>query len=153
MLTFREVNRKHEDELISKYFTIKEAFYLPRWKRLAEPKDGLSEAAFETVKKFLNEFLDPVREFMDSPMIVHCCYRPVEYNKVVGGAARSAHLAIDGHAAMDFHFKNFGCDYARSLLVDHLEAFGLRMEDKIGAGWLHLDNRPVPPGGKRFFLP
>lgn len=142
-----------EWEKVSKYFTLHDALYLPRWKRMATWADGLSDAKLYTIFKFLREYVDPIREFVDSPMIVHCCFRPPEYNEEVGGAKGSAHLADQGFAAIDFHFQNYGCDFGRNILVDHLEDFGVRMEDRLGSGWIHLDNKPVPPGGKRFFRP
>lgn len=141
-----------EREKISKYFTVYEAFYLPRWIRLANEEDGLTEEIFETVRRFLRNHIDPVREFINSEMIVHCCYRPPAYNKLVKGAKNSAHLACDGSAAIDFHFYNFGCSYARAMLLPKLNDFDLRMENNQG-GWIHLDSKPVPPGGSRFFLP
>ena len=141
------------DTKISEYFTVREAFYLPRWHRLASASDGLTEAHFAAVKRLLTDSIDPIRKLFDCPIVVHVCYRPPEYNRLIGGAKNSAHMAQDGSAAIDFHFVNMGCDYARKLLLNYLERYGLRMEDRVGSGWIHLDNRPVPPGGRRFFLP
>lgn len=56
--------------------------------------------------------------------------------------------------AIDFHIVGFQgkekCAQIRQMLLPHLEALGLRMED-IEGGWVHLDNMPVI--NKRFFKP
>lgn len=141
------------DVKISKYFTVREAFLLPRWHRLPLVGKEINEEQYNNVVRFLRDFIDPVREFMRSSMIVHVCFRSPEYNRLIGGARRSAHLALNGEAAIDFHFKDYGCDLARRKLLPELERFKLRMEDNPGSGWVHLDNRIVTPKGSRFFRP
>lgn len=58
-----------------------------------------------------------------------------------------------GHA-IDFHIIGFEgkekCAQIRAMLLPHLEALGLRMEDLDGT-WIHLDDLPVV--NKRFFKP
>lgn len=58
-----------------------------------------------------------------------------------------------GHA-IDFHIVGFEgkekCAQIRAMLLPHLEALGLRMEDMDG-GWIHLDDLAVV--NKRFFKP
>ena len=138
---------------VSTNFTVKECLWLPQWNRLANEADGLNEAVkaelIATAAK-----MDELRDLLTIPIIIHCWFRPTEYNKLVGGAAKSAHL--EGKA-VDFHFKNWNCDEARKYfagpdcrVLKHLE---MRMEDLPGANWIHLDTRAVPEGGNRIFKP
>jgi len=137
---------------MSKYFSNYEAFFLPSWGRLATPEDWLSLDVFKSVGVFLTQ-MDMVREYLKHPIIVHCCYRPPLYNKEIGGAEFSAHMCLDGSAAMDFHVKDLACDYVRMLLQPKLRKFKLRMEDRPNSGWVHLDNRDPVVGADRFFRP
>jgi len=143
-------------EKISKYFTLGEATYLPKWNTNHIP----TEEELTNLRR-LAAVLDAVRDYIGSPIIVHVWIRPEaancvnsdhngqSYNKLVGGASRSLHRY---GLACDFHFKEIGCDDAKILLMPKLEDFGLRMEDNgAGAGWIHLDlGKPNP---NRFFKP
>lgn len=139
---------------VSKYFTVKEMIFLPTWNRLANESDGLND----TVKANLIDLaktMDVVREYFNLPVKVHVAYRPTLYNKIIGGASKSAH--IDG-MAIDFHFVGLDCDAARKKINDNglLETWQVRMEDishLSSRGWVHLDRRQPPAGGKRFFKP
>jgi hypothetical protein len=44
------------------------------------------------------------RELAESPIYVRNCYRPADYNELVGGAPVSDHLCLDGCAAFDMDF-------------------------------------------------
>lgn len=100
--------------------------------------------------------MDLVREYFDRPIIIHVCYRSREYNKLVGGAKSSAHLAINpGEAAVDFHVSGISCDDSREKIIQDkkLEGWGFRMEKLPGSNWIHLDSRKPAEGRPRYFLP
>ena len=148
---------------VSRYFKVKDALYLPQWKRLATPDDGLTYQGMIALEDLFAR-MDQVRDFLGVPIIVHCAYRPPGYNALVGGAKGSCHMArIDEGvklAAVDFHAEveqvgqAEGCDVVKDALKPRLEAFGLRMEDNGElATWVHLDTRPVRAGGHRVFKP
>jgi len=135
---------------VSKYFTVKEAIWLPSWNRLATYEDGLTDQVKQTLTDFLNTKMDGVREFLGSPIHVHCCYRPPAYNQLIGGSAKSAHMALIGAAAIDFDIGE-PCDHTRAKLLTELTPRGLRMENNPGSKWIHLDNAPPIPN--RYFKP
>lgn len=136
---------------VSQYFTVHECLWLPRWKRLANEADGLNDEIkfnlFETCA-----LMDIVREDLATPINVHIFYRPHDYNKLVGGAAQSAHL--EGKA-VDFSVSIWDCDDVRAKIISRglLDKLKLRMEDLPGSNWVHLDTRAPGPSGKRFFKP
>lgn len=147
---------------VSRYFTVNEAIYLPRWGRLATADDGLNDDVKQALFKFLNEVMDPVRELLGKPIKVHVCYRPKKYNEEVKGATESAHMARNDAkfgliAAIDFSCDlspgpiGQDCDAAKKILKPKLEELGARMEDNgQGASWVHLDNRAPGPSGRYF---
>lgn len=141
----------HLNEMISKYFSYAEALWLPQWERMATEADGLNEEIESNLKELFTK-MDTVREYFNCPLVVHCCYRPEEYNKKVKGATQSAHLV---GKAIDFHVKNLSCKNAISKILadDMLEKWGMRMENNgPDPAWIHLDLKPVGPGG-RYFKP
>lgn len=143
-----------KDELkISKYFTVKEAIYLPTWKRLANKEDGLNDTIKENSLRLFKQ-MDVVREHFGKPIRAHVAYRPVEYNKAIGGAQHSAHS--EG-MAFDFDIIGMSCDDVRKELTKDnnklLEEWKMRCEDMPGSTWVHLDIRELAPEGHRFFKP
>lgn len=77
----------------SKYFKWNEALYLPRMQAYARP--ALSNQA--NICKVAMA-LDRVREHFGKPITINSWLRPLEYNKLIGGAPQSAHiqgLAVD----------------------------------------------------------
>jgi uncharacterized protein YcbK (DUF882 family) len=132
---------------VSKYFTVGDCLFLPRWHLLANENYGLNDEIKGNLIALCNK-LDIVRDFFKTPMITHCTFRPVAYNKEIGGALNSAHTL---GKAMDFHVKDMDCDEARNKMIPMLEEWGLRLEDLPGAGWCHLDMNPVI--NNRFFKP
>lgn len=137
---------------ISNHFTWNEALYLPTWKRLANEQDGLNAEIKENLVKLFS-LLDQIRDHFNSPINIHCAYRPEAYNAQIGGAANSAHKY--GMAA-DFDVSGWDCEKARQDLLSSglLEQLNLRMENNgPSAQWVHLDYREVPPGGHRYFIP
>jgi uncharacterized protein YcbK (DUF882 family) len=137
------------NDQVSKYFTFKEALWLPTWNRSATESDGLSDQIVRNLSILFGK-MDKVRDLVGQPILVNCAYRPYVYNKLVGGAPASAHT--QGQAC-DWRVNGVDCDTLRSLLLPHLEEWNMRMEDLPGSNWVHLDYRQVAAGGNRFFKP
>lgn len=151
---------------ISKYFTYKEALWLPSENRMATEADGVTPEVVENLKNLFSK-MDLVRELLGKPVMTHITFRTLAYHlgiyerinakrkaqglpevKVPMG---SAHLK---GKACDFHVVGMTCDEVVEKLKDKLEEFGMRMEDNgLGADWVHLDISPVGASGKRFFKP
>lgn len=136
---------------ISEHFTVKDAIYLPTWKRLANQEDGLDSTIKVDLQRLFAQ-MDVVRSHFGKPIRVHVTYRPSEYNKAIGGAQHSAHS--EG-LACDWDIPGINCDEVRKEIVDKglLDTWNMRMEDLPGSSWVHLDLREVPIGGHRYFLP
>lgn len=139
---------------ISKYFTVKEACWLPSWSALHFP----SEVEQKNIL-LLAEKMDKVREFIGRPIKITVWIRPIlnnpkclqhgkDYNAFIKGAKNSAHK--DGRA-VDWISVGRNCDELRKILVPKLEEFDIRMEDLEGANWIHIDCAPVI--NKRYFKP
>jgi len=140
---------------ISKYFTVGEATYLPSWGVHHIPNDAEKVNIISMAAK-----MDLVRGAFNAAVTVHTWIRPTcvnctdpahkdgDYNKLVKGAPKSAH--IDG-LGVDFHVEKITCNDARTFLLPKLDEWKLRMEDNPGSSWVHLDQKPVAPGGVRFF--
>jgi putative chitinase len=135
------------DEKVTEHFTVKECIWLPQWNRLATAADGLSEEYKNNLIKLMKA-MEKIRTMLNRPIFVHVTYRSYDYNKLIGGAANSAHTK---GMACDFHVGGMTCDEVRNKLLPKLEELGLRMEDLPGSNWVHVDNRYQ--GGKRFFKP
>lgn len=136
---------------VSKYFTVKEAIFLPTWGRLATEEDGLTEIIKGNLKYICSK-MDNIRDELNKPITVHVTYRPAKYNEQIGGAQNSAHVK---GLAMDWSITHDNCDELRKTIVVSglLEKYEMRMEDLPGSGWVHLDLYPVGASGKRFFKP
>lgn len=135
---------------ISKYFTWKEATFLPRWNRTASEEELTAEVRNNLIVLFSK--MDSIRAHFGKPIHVHVAYRPKVYNALVGGASNSSHLY---GLAVDFHVNGMDCDAARKSILDAelLESLNLRMECNPGSNWVHIDAREVPHGGSRYFNP
>lgn len=150
----KRIDWKNPKTKLSKHFTVKEAIWLPAWGRLANDADGLGEDAKAAL---IGMFwvMDKVREFVGLPIVVHCAFRPQLYNKLVGGAEKSAHMARMEHgrliAAVDFHAKGEPPNETRILLLPKLNELDVRMEDLPGSNWVHVDTQR--PGSTRYFRP
>ena len=148
----QDIDWNNPESKISEHFTVKEALWLPGWKRLANEADGLNDTVKTNLIKIFKK-MDTVRNFLGKPIKVHCAYRPEEYNKSVKGAAHSSHKADVDSAAVDWDCGE-NCFETQKKLDPMLEGWELRMENNgSDATWVHLDNREVPPGGKRWFKP
>ena len=137
---------------VSSHFTVHELLYLPTWKRLANEADGLDA----TIKANLTELakaMDVVRDYFGKSINTHVTYRPLEYNKQIHGSLHSQHSV---GLAMDFDVSGMTCgDAIRQILKDDmLEKWGMRCENNgENPSWIHLDLKPLAPGGNRYFKP
>lgn len=139
---------------ISKYFTWHEALYLPRWDRLANEADGLTE---EIKSNLINLFykMDDVRVWSGAPIVVHEAYRPPEYNSLIKGARQSQHLLGN---AVDFHSEAIGIENFKIKVMAEIEQknmldiWKMRMERNT-IGWIHLDQMEIIHGQARYFFP
>jgi len=152
------IDWSNPESKISKYFTVREALYLPRWQRLANANDGLTNDIKEEIAAFAQLDMDQVREYIGTPIHVNCWYRPPAYNKIIGGAENSAHMSLGHYSACDWHADVEGiddlvkaCNVLKARLLAVLEEYGLRMENNENGNWIHLDNAQVKTN--RFFKP
>lgn len=121
-----------------------EALRLPKWGIHCWPKNlEHRDNIIRTARK-----LELIRGVIGKPMVITSWYRPVVYNKLIGGASNSAH--IDG-LACDFVVRGMTIEDATFILKSKLDHLKIRMEDHSG-NWLHIDLREPGPGG-RFFKP
>lgn len=158
------INWSDPNALVSRHFSVRNALWLPTWSRMAAEGDGLTPDA-QNALIFLFEKMDLVADFLGQPIHVHVAFRPQIYNVQIGGATNSCHIArTDGGvllAAVDFDARDNtedspgeSCRAIRERLIPMLSTWHLRMEiNGDTAPWIHLDTRPVLPGGNRVFLP
>lgn len=156
-MDWKTIDWTNPDATISRYFTVREALWLPAWKVLHIPSDAEKAAIVEHAAR-----MDLVRSFVSAPVRVHCWIRPAalnnpasvhhgqDYNAAIGGAPKSEHRL---GSATDYDVLGMECDEVRAALEPKLEEFGLRMERRPGSDWVHNDSGPVPSGGNRFFWP
>lgn len=141
---------------ISVYFTYHEALWLKQWGRHGGSSDGLTD---EVLLRLAGLFckMDKIREYFNAPMDCHDAWRPMDYNNIIhGAAADSTHMARKlAEAALDFDVVGFNCDTVRDKILQAglLDRLGLRMEDRPGSDWIHLDTRIPLVGHSRFFKP
>jgi Peptidase M15 len=146
------------DTMISKYFSVYEATYLPSWNIWHTPSEEEKANILKVAAK-----MDCIREFLDEPINVHVWIRPgavncpgsewhgKDYNAFIKGAPRSSHKtgeAVDWSVAGKRTAE--GCAEVRAKLLPRLEEWGIRMEDIVGT-WVHIDIGAVV--SNRFFKP
>jgi len=120
---------------ITDNFTVKEALWLPKWNRMANHDDGLTDGAKKNLITLFKK-IEVVRSYLsDSPIIVLNAFRPSEYNYLIGGADNSTHMY---GMAVDWYIAGVDCNELRNQLVPMLDEWDMRCEDKIG-NWIHLD--------------
>lgn len=142
------------------HFTVKDALWLRDWNRLATEADGLTPEIKSNIVKTAG-WMEKVREIVGKPIFVKSWWRSKAYNRAMKppGALFSQHMvgnAVDWWTDADGDGDKDGadCDELKKLLFPHLVTLNLRMENNgQGARWIHLDDKRVLRGGKRFFLP
>jgi hypothetical protein len=150
------VNWADTKSKISKYFSVKEATFLPSW--------GIHHFPSETEKENILKMaavMDKIRDFLGTPITVSVWIRPKavnclgsvhhgqDYNAFVKGAEFSAHIK---GLAVDWVSKD-KCDDIRAKLMPELENFGICIEDLPGSNWVHTDIGSPRPNGGRCFKP
>lgn len=126
------------------HFTWSEFLWLPKWKIHALPDEETYFNIITTAKK-----MQDIRDILKAPIKITSGYRPPEYNALIGGAKKSAHIY---GLACDFQANDYTAKEVRSILLPFLDKLDIRMEDHTG-NWTHIDLMIVPPKGKRFFKP
>ena len=159
---------------ISKYFTVKEATFLPSWGILHIPTDDEKAKILKVAEK-----MDAIREFLNEPIQVHVWIRPEkancpnsewdgkDYNRYIYEnqvwknltSAQKAEKKVPNSPhktgdAVDWSIIGKRtpeyCATIRSKLLSKLQELDIRMED-IEGNWIHVDTRPVI--SRRFFKP
>lgn len=169
-----KVDWNNSDSMISKYFTVKNATYLPSWKTYHIPNEEEKSNILQVAEK-----MDRIREFLGEPILVHVWIRPgkascpgtewdgMDYNewlyknvvwknlteeekktKKVPNSPHKTGKAVDW-SIVDKKTAD-GCAEVRNKLLPKLEELDIRMEDIVG-NWIHIDIYPVV--SKRFFKP
>lgn len=113
----------------SKYFTWKEALWLPSVEAIAIPSLVQQQNIIKQAQA-----LDKVREYFGKPVRVHCWLRPPAYNKLVGGATKSSH--IQGMAT-DFSIPGVEIETIKREIVSKKLYPGRGEWDTTT--WIHLD--------------
>jgi hypothetical protein len=146
---YKMVDWTDPKSMVSKYFSVHEALYLPTWARLATEDDGLTDEIKANLI-ILCQKMDIARDYFGRSINVHVTFRPLRYNKLIGGAPNSAHAV---GKACDFDISGLTCDEARAKIMadDKLDEWNMRMEKRDGSDWIHLDCYPVLHS--RYFLP
>lgn len=160
---------------ISKYFTVKEALWLPSWGVMHDPSDDEKQNIIKTAQA-----MDGVRDLIGTPISVSVWIRPkkvncptfdpktikidekdprkdakkkalaaLDYNAFIGGASASAHIV---GMAVDWTSKGT-CDAIRAKMKPELDKLGVCVEDLPGSNWVHCDIKPPRGFGGRFFKP
>lgn len=90
------------------------------------------------------DLLEPVRDLLGRPLVVHSGYRSPEVNARVKGDGKSAHL--DGRAC-DFHPAGLNPRQAFDQIIDSGILYDkIILEHRDGAYWIHVQ---VPKAGAR----
>lgn len=160
-----DIDWSNPKSYVSEFFTVEEVLYLPGFHRLATAEDGLTDDVKEVLEWFAVEKMDKIRRHLDFPIVVHSWFRPELYNKKIGGALKSAHMARleKNHiqiAACDFHpfitgDTQVACSYyAKQMIENYLSEWDIRMENNGDfSGWVHIDTKPPGHTGNRYFKP
>lgn len=132
-----------------KTFTVRDALWLNQFNRLAT-----AEEANEAIKRNLVGVFITISSIirhlsLDRPTITSA-FRNEEYNRLIGGAKRSAHMR---GRAVDMVFESHDAEDIRQIFRPLLDAFYIRMENNPGAPWIHIDTVVIMPGMQRYFLP
>jgi hypothetical protein len=123
-------------------FRWREALLLPKWSMFVYPTLTVYQNIIKTAR-----ILDIVHNMFGHPVNVHCFWRPQVYNDAIGGAHLSSH--IEGKAC-DFSVFTVDCDSVRAKLIPQMDRLDIRIEDRPGSNWVHLDWRQPGPEGRLF---
>ena len=99
---------------------------------LSDHKDFVPTHLFDDFLDFAVK-IDRIREYCDFRFIVNSWYRTKDYNKIIGGAKKSAHLLA---RAVDVHIAD---DRKRAMIINSASAFGITGMG-IYSNFIHLDD-------------
>ena len=149
-----------------KYFTWKEALWLPQEGRAVSDSEITPEIKNNLIRSF--QWMDKVREWIGKPIIVTIALRTMAYHldlykRINAERAKKGQPELrvpmgSGHLkgrAVDFVVKGMSCDDFKEKILSEgkLDEWNLRMENNgKGANWIHLDDMQVGASG-RFFNP
>lgn len=131
----------------SKFFSWKEALFLPQWNIVAFPDNEIIKNNIESTALSM----DRIRDFFGVPIRITSWYRPARYNRLIGGALSSSHIT---GLACDFMVQNMKSSDARKKLYMKLVEFNIRMEN-LETPHVHIDlkcDENLEPH-KRYFKP
>jgi hypothetical protein len=130
-----------------KWFQWSEALWLPKWHIYGFPRD---EVTIKNIEKTAMA-MDKIRVMFGKPIFVTSWYRPEQYNKLVGGAKRSAHVL---GMACDFLVQDHESNAIREMLRRYLKDINIRME-KLDTVHVHIDIRcdETMSNDARYFKP
>lgn len=135
---------------VTKHFAVKDACRLDQWNRLATADDGMDTAKLTTLCEKMEEVRDVLSAALgrECPIDVHCMFRSVDYNKLIGGSKNSPHIACE---ACDFSCSpELTIQQIKDILEPKLAELGIRME-RGTTTWVHIDVHPVKY--ERYFNP
>ena len=138
----------------TKYFTVKEATYSATaerggWGNLPETEEQEKNLQ-DTMYK-----MDKVREFLGSPIVVHCAFRNTRTNAAVGGVENSFHIR---GLAFDFSSPRYGpvkdvFDALKNRLTEFkIDKLIWEHNRDFSRNWIHLQVQPegVQPRHRAF---
>lgn len=125
-------------------FYWKDALWLSKWQIHCFPTENQEQEIIKIAFK-----LQQIRDYFGLPINITSWLRPKPYNTLIGGSQDSAHIY---GMAIDFVVEGLSADDVRSNLLSRLDDFKIRMEDKPGSSWCHIDHKEAIKG-KRFFKP
>jgi|GEM_PF-5091945 len=86
-------------------------------------------------KNLVNAFLQPLRDYLNEPIIVTSGYRNSSRNRLIGGKPHSHHLFEADRSAVDFYTENM--TEAWSWLKDHPQSFAYAYWN-TGDNYIHV---------------
>lgn len=144
---FSSIDWTNTDFAITEHFSVGEALTLHAWNRLANENDGTTDTVKQNIYDLCTK-LEAVRNILNSPILVHCIFRSVDYNKTILHS-----LPNDVHAmgmAIDFDCgQDLSIDQIKNILAPQLEQLELRME-RDTTTWVHLDIHSPGASGRYF---
>lgn len=126
------------EEQITKNFTLSELTYSD-----TALKKGIknipSNDEYQNMKSLCENVLQPLRDALGKPIIIHSCFRNEELNKAVGGSSTSQH--VKGSAA-DFHVNGMNMKELAEYIKKNFKFDQLILEYSDGPsyshGWCHV---------------
>ena len=128
------------NQLLSPHFTLEE---LTRSEKAAELKisNVPGDEEISNLSLLSLTLLEPIRELLGKPLVIHSGLRSTALNRAVGGVKTSAHL--DGRAA-DFHPEGWNLQKAWTRIKDSNLPYDQLIVEHAEGGptWLHVAMAP-----------